>query len=80
MTSTSGTIPDAIKDVVTATLSELPDGAIAWRTMSVSVSKERLIREVFESSELGQRFCSELLRVSRDLILGKRRMKPDSRP
>lgn len=68
MTHNPGTIPEAIQDVLVTTLNELPDGAIAWRTVSEVISKERLIGEVRASSALGQQFCSELLRVSRDLI------------
>lgn len=68
MTGNPGTIPDAIKDVVITALNELPDGAVAWRTISDPISKERLIGEVSASSALGQQFCSELFRVSRDLI------------
>ncbi|MDW9481258.1 hypothetical protein GOB57_21675 [Sinorhizobium meliloti] len=71
MTRNPGTIPDAIQDMVITTLNELPDGAIAWRTVSDAISKERLIGEVRASSVLGQQFCSELLRVSRDLIARK---------
>lgn len=68
MTHNPGTIPEAIQDVVIAALNELPHGAIAWRTVSEAISKERLIGEVRASSKLGQQFCSELFRVSRDLI------------
>jgi hypothetical protein len=66
-----GTIPEPIREVVITTLNELPDGAIAWRTVSEPFSKERLVAEVRVSSPLGQQFCSELLRVSRDLIVRK---------
>lgn len=71
MTHKPGTIPDALQDIVITTLSELPNGAIAWRTISDAISKEWLIDEVRASSALGQQFCSELLRVSRDLIVRK---------
>lgn len=71
MQTKSGIIPDTIKDVVVTTLSELPAGSTAWMTMNGPITREALIEEVQASSKLGQQFCTELLRVSRDLIARK---------
>jgi hypothetical protein len=68
MQSKSGIIPDTIKDVVVPILAELPAGSTAWMTMNGPITRETLIEEVQASSEIGQQFCTELLRVSRDLI------------
>jgi hypothetical protein len=71
MQAKSGIIPDVIKDIVVPTLAELPAGSTAWSTASGAISRERLIEEVQASSDIGQQFCTELLRVSRDLIARK---------
>ncbi|MBY3433740.1 hypothetical protein HFN89_06210 [Rhizobium laguerreae] len=69
MQTKSGTIPDTVKDVVVTALSELSVGATAWNTMNGPITRESLIEEVKQSSSLGQQFCTELLRVARDLIV-----------
>jgi hypothetical protein len=64
----SGIIPEAIKNIVVPTLADLPPRSTAWMTAAGPISREALIEEVRASSDLGQQFCTELLRVSRDVI------------
>ncbi|MCS4089074.1 hypothetical protein [Rhizobium sp. BK176] len=67
----SGIIPDVIKDIVVPTLAEMTPGSTAWMTANGPITRETLIEEVKASSDIGQQFCTELLRVSRDLIARK---------
>lgn len=71
MTEPTNPIPQEIKTTIISALGEMSEGTVAWQKMSRSFSKEELIGEIENSSALGKQFCSELLRVARDLIARK---------
>lgn len=60
---------DSIRSVMVQTITELPVGTIVWRTMSRNYTREDMILQVLNGSEVGQTYCSEVIRVSRDIIL-----------
>ncbi len=60
-----------IKNFVVSCLSELIDGSVAYKTISHAYTKEELINEVQQGTDVGKTYCSDLFRVSRDLIVRK---------
>ena len=64
------------KEIVTNLLQELDPEIIAWRPISSApLTAKQLIEEVNSSTDLGLQYSSDLLRVSRDLLQRKAKLR-----
>ena len=64
------------KEIVTNLLQELDPEIIAWRPISgAPLTAKQLIEEVNSSTDLGLQYSSDLLRVSRDLLQRKAKLR-----
>lgn len=69
---------DVIRNQIIGFLQELDDGVVVRRYVSRSITKEEMIDEVSAGTDEGNRYCSDLLRISRDMIA--RRAVADTEP
>lgn len=58
-----------VQSFVINLLNELPDDEVVWRTISVPYTKQQLILEIQNRTDVGLSYCSNVFRVARDLIV-----------
>lgn len=68
------------KQLIIGMLEEVKDGTTVCRYMSRTFTKEEMIREIEQGSDEGARFCTDLLRVSRDIIIRRSVTASDPEP
>jgi hypothetical protein len=61
----------SIRDALIDMLLDVEEDRVVWRTISRAFTREELVREIRDGSDIGNQYCSELLRVSRDMIVRK---------
>lgn len=57
-----------VKQAIIDFLEEVEDGKIVLKYMSRSFTKEEMIMEIRDGTEEGKRYCTDVLRLSRDII------------